>query len=433
MSGVHGVIALAAADVLPAQMRELFAPYLKDLDKAAWYPDSLGDKKMPEAAKLAIDPEAERFWYPDEPQDDTQRRLYELTATEAMTGVTALRQTYLTEHYLRLAVAAARAGDVKAAVKFCGVYSHTIADTAEPIHAINPDIIDLVVPPPTSHMSLELHAGVEGLGAPVDIRGHQPRLLGRNVEQAIMGAIAGLVHAKQVGAAQTVPIVQALYANNRAEATRLSSLAQSESARQTADFMYTVFWLAADSAGAHGDIQHRHATLDLCQYPYVGCLVDMLYRYRPMVDLSLIPYSGGKSHPLSLRTASGGIEQVHGLGVAPYLGPPYTPDHHRVTTVDYFLIPGAYNMFRARVGANPLFKTGIVTMVFRVLADGKEVFRSRDLLPTDAPVEVAADIAGARWLTLSMHFSSNPTFEDVQRLVSITWPNHGVWAEPRLE
>lgn len=479
MSGVHGVIALAAADVLPADLRELFAPYLADLDKAAWYPDSLGDKKMPEAAKLAIDPEADRFWYPDEPQDDTQRRLYELTDTEARTGVTALRQAYLTEHYLRLAVQAARAGDVKAAVKFCGVYSHTIADTAEPIHAINPDIIDLVVPPPHSHMSLELHAGVEGLGAPVDIRGHQPRLLGRNVEQAIMGAIAGLVHAKQVGAAQTVPIVQALYANNRAEATRLSSLAQSESARQTADFMYTVFWLAGVARRPSGPVMElqslgkiegiglgaaqsslfgehpkesgqsetaaarcppnselepdvvRH--LDLCHYPYVGCLVDMLYRYRPMVDLSLIPYSGGQSHPLSLRTAAGGIEQVHGLGVAPYLGPPYTPDHHRVTTVDYFLIPGAYNMFRARVGANPLFKTGIVTLVFRVLADDKEVFRSRDLLPTDAPVEVAADIAGARWLTLSMHFSSNPTFEDVQRLASITWPNHGVWAEPRLE
>jgi hypothetical protein len=424
---------LAAADVLPKEMRELFAPYLKDLDKAAWYPDSLGDKKMPEAAKLAIDPEADRFWYPDEPQDDTQRRLYELTDTEARTGVTALRQTYLTEHYLRAAVQAARAGDVKAAVKFCGVYSHTIADTAEPIHAINPDIIDLVVPPPTSHMSLELHAGVEGLGAPVDIRGHQPRLLGRNVEQAIMGAIAGLVHAKQVGAAQTVPIVQALYANNRVEATRLSSLAQSESARQTADFMYTVFWLADVARRSSAAASGGGNSLDLCQYPYVGCLVDMLYRYRPMIDLSLIPYSGGKSHPLSLRTASGGIEQVHGLGVAPYLGPPYTPDHHRVTTVDYFLVPGAYNMFRARVGANPLFKTGIVTMVFRVLADGKEVFRSRDLLPSDGAVEVAADIAGARWLTLSMHFSSNPTFEDVQRLVSITWPNHGVWAEPRLE
>ena len=25
------------------------------------------------------------------------------------------------------------------------------------------------------------------------------------------------------------------------------------------------------------------------------------------------------------------------------------------------------------------------------------------------------------------------TFEDVERLPAITWPNHGVWAEPRLE
>ena len=327
---------------------------------------------------------------------------------------------------MRQAVAALRAGDVRGAVKFCGVYSHTIADTAEPIHAVNPEIIDLVLPPPPQHMAMELHAGVEGLGAPVRVEGYEPRLLGATVEQAAMGAVAALVRAKQVGAAQAVPIVQAS-TRTTARAVELSSVAQSESARQTADFMHTVFALALDA------VVGKHGWLDLCEYPYAACCVDMLYRYRPMVDVSLIPYSGGKSHPLSLRTAGGKVEHVHGLGVAPYLGPPYTPDHHRETTVEFLLVPGAYRTFRTRVGVNPLFGDGIVSAVFRVLADGKEVFRSRDLRQADAAVDVAADISGASWLTLAMHFSSNPTFHDVARLTAIRWANHGVWGQPRLE
>ena len=30
-------------------------------------------------------------------------------------------------------------------------------------------------------------------------------------------------------------------------------------------------------------------------------------------------------------------------------------------------------------------------------------------------------------------YAENPTFEDVMRLSAITWANHGVWAQPRLE
>ena len=41
---------------------------------------------MPAAEKHKIDPEADRFIYPDPPQTDTQRRLEQLTAMEAQTG-----------------------------------------------------------------------------------------------------------------------------------------------------------------------------------------------------------------------------------------------------------------------------------------------------------------------------------------------------------
>jgi hypothetical protein len=158
----------------------------------------------------------------------------------------------------------------------------------------------------------------------------------------------------------------------------------------------------------------------------------MLYRYRPMVDMSLIPYSGGKFHPLALSTADGRIEEVHGLGVIPFLGPPFSRDHLRQATIEFFLIPEAFQTFRARVGVNPLFRDALGAAVFRVIGDGRELFRSPEIEATGLPVEVDVLLGKTRWLTLAMHYATNPTYEDFERL-HCDWALHGVWAEPRLE
>lgn len=425
MSGVHGQIAIQAAKTLPPNERAIFERYIAELEHASWYPDHFADRKMPLESKMKIDPEADRYIYPERPTDAVQTRIDELTENEAKLGISPLRSVYLAEHYLPLAVEAMRSGDEKAAVKFCGVYSHTIGDTAEPIHAVHPSIVDLVVPPPPEYAAFELHAGLESLKAPVNIEGYQPQLLGTNVQQAVQQAYVGLVRAAKVGASQAVPMAQAIYTNNRARAVELSSLAQNESARNTADFMHTVMQLASSQASSD------MPKLDLCNYPYAACSVDMLYRYRPTVDVSLIPYSG-KNYPLSLRS-SGGIESVHGLGMVPYLGPPYTADHLRQTSIEYFMIPGAYRRFKARVGVNPLFENTVGAAIFTVLADGQEIARSPEMNLSSMPFQIEADLSSCRWLTLKMHYSVNPTFEDQRRFAAISWALHGVWAEPVLE
>ena len=336
---------------------------------------------------------------------------------------------------MRAAVAAARAGDVKAAVKFCGVYSHTIADTAEPIHAVNPDIIDLVLPPPASHISLELHSGVEGRAcrwtSAVTNRGCWAATLSR----PSWAPLPGWSTPSRSGLRRPFPSSRRCTPTTAPRPRGCPRWRRASRRRQTADFMYTVFWLGGN--GAHGDKRSAaadHATLDLCQYPYVGCLVDMLYRYRPMVDLSLIPYSGGKSHPLSLRTASGGVRAGSRPGrravpgPAVHAGPPSRNDGG--------LLPRA-----RRVQHVPRAGWGQPAVQDRHRHDGlPRAGRRQGSLPLARPVA-----RGCRRQRRRRHrrrpmadpvhalFLQPDLSEDVQRLPAITWPNHGVWAEPRLE
>jgi hypothetical protein len=428
MSGVHDAIALQALTVLPSEERRVFAPFRDELKTSSWYGDTFADRTMSDEAKRAIDPEADRFIDPDPPRTATTRRIWKLTEREAENCVAPLRSVHSAEYFLRQAVASLAAGDARSAVKFCGAFSHIIGDTGEPIHAVPPEVVDRVVPPPPRYIGLELHAGIEGLAAPVRIAGYPPRALGETVPQAVMGIYAGLVETKRIGGAQAVPIAQALYAGNRKKAVRLSQLAQNQSARLTADFMHTVFHLARSGRPA------RPQPLDLRTYPWAACQVDMLYRYRPTVDVSLLPYQPGKFHPLALATGrKGAPERVKGLGMIPYLGPPWVKENYREASIEYFLMPGAFRTFRARVGANPLFRESICACVFRVLAGGKELYRSPTLKRNDRPQPVEVALGKVAWLTLSMHYTkeSNATFEDFQRL-HVRFALHGVWAEPML-
>ncbi len=428
MSGVHDAIALQALKVLPAAERRFFEPHRDALAKSSWYGDVFADPTMPEEAKLKIDPEADRFIDPLPPRTATYRKILKLTEREAENSVAPLRSIPSIAYFLSQAAASIREGDALSATKFCGAFSHIIGDTGEPIHAVPPAVVDRVVPPPPEFIGLELHGGIEKLKAPVNIRGYQPRVLGSPLPRAVLGVYAGLVELKKLGGAQAVPITQALYANHRKKAVKLSQLAQNQSSRLTADFMHTAFHLARSGESAA-------QPLDLCSYPWARCKVDMLYRYQPLADVSLIPYSGGQTHPLSVAgRRRGTTERVHGLAVVPYLGPPWVKEHFRESEIEYYVHPGAFRTFRARVGANPLFQETICRAVFRVLGDGKELYRSPALGRTDRPVDVEVPLGRTTWLTLSMHYTeeSNVTREDFHRL-HVRYALHGVWAEPTLQ
>jgi hypothetical protein len=424
MSNVHDDIALKAFRTLPPEMRKQFTPFLDNLKESSWYPDYFADRTMSQEEKAKIDPDADRFIYPDQPESDWYKKIIAVTEHDmAFTGAPPLRMVHLIEHYLDRAIASISAGNMQHTIKYFGVLSHVIGDTVEPIHAVDPRVIDFVLPPPKKFLGLELHANVEKLSARVDLKDYRPVLLGKNREQILMGTYARLAAAHSLGASLALPIVQALYAGNRKKAVLLSQKAQNTSARLFADFMYSVLEL-------HDNIDRTDGSLDLAVYPFVRVAMDMLYRYRPAVDISLIPYSGGKYHPLSI-VHNKKIEKVHGIGVVGLMAPPFTADRVREAVIEYMIIPGAYRTFRSLVGLNPLFKDALCGAVFSVTGDGKELVRSGTIKPGDDSELITADITNVRWLTLAMRYTNNPCFEDVKRL-HCAWASHGVWAEPTL-
>ena len=207
---------------------------------------------------------------------------------------------------------------------------------------------------------------------------------------------------------------------------KLSQIAQNEAARCFADFLHTLFYLHEHRAPSVAP-----GAIDLCQYPYAACLSDMLYRYRPMVDMSLIPYSNGQFKPLALGTPDR-IEPVHGLGVLPFQGPPFVPEPVRETWVEYLLVPGAYGEFTSRVGANPHFANRACAAVFSVIADDRPLYQSPALDAATGPVQLRVPLGQARWLKLHMRYARNPSREDTLGVPNVGWALHGVWAEPQL-
>jgi hypothetical protein len=222
--------------------------------------------------------------------------------------------------------------------------------------------------------------------------------------------------------------VQALYAKDVDKATALSSIAQSESAKHFADFIFTVFSLS-DSDGT--SISHVR---DLREYPYVSNSVDMLYRYQPIVDASLVPYSGGKMVPLALRKGNGKIENVQGLGMVPSLAPPFSDDHVRISEIEYFLVPGAYKEFSAEVGLNPLFEESMPSAEFAIFGDGELLAQSKIFQPGDKAMKITAQIGETRFLTLRMRYAHTQEYDVLNTVSShLAWVSHGVWANPELK
>ena len=427
MSAVHDEIAIQALSVQAEEIKNQFQDLIDEFKASSWYPDEFADLAMSKEKKDKIDPEADRFIYPLPPETDCQKKLAKFADEKyPYTDACPLKQIYLINFYLTNAIKSLQSGDIKSAIKFCGVYSHVVADIGEPIHAMSPALLDIVAPPPHEFLGLELHANVEGLKASVNISGYQPKLLGKNLKQAEMGAFAGLIEAHRFGAAQATPIVQALYAKDIDKATKLSGLAQAESAKHFADFIFTVFSIA------NGNTDQQTLICELRTFPYISCSIDMLYRYQPIPDASLVPYSGGKMQPLALQETKDSIVEVKGLGVVPSLAPPFD-GHQRIADIEYFIVPGAYQQFSATVGLNPLFKESMPSTKFQVIGTGEVLAESKLLQPGDNAQELVADLKNTQFLTLRMTYVNTPLPDELNTVSNhLAWVSHGVWGEPVL-
>ncbi|GAF80265.1 unnamed protein product, partial [marine sediment metagenome] len=79
--------------------------------------------------------------------------------------------------YVKNVIQNLRQGDLLEAARFAGVYSHYIADFAEPAHYYELDIGRLL-PPPADRLNCEYHRMIEDIDCTVESMCYRPRLLG---------------------------------------------------------------------------------------------------------------------------------------------------------------------------------------------------------------------------------------------------------------
>ena len=418
---VHEYIVKKGFELLPSEIKKNWVKGKESMLATCMYPDIYADRNKIKNNKLI------KYLGPNPPKASWYRKILkeikENTAV-SVSDVVVERDIYLYIYHLKKIINHLKKNEYKESGKFAGVFSHIIGDTFQPIHLLNPSVIDLILGVPEKFLSFELHSGIEGISAFPKIKNYSPQLLGSSLPRAIMGFYRKIKILSDKARYTTIPMVEAVYSENLKKAKELAGISVEFAVKVFADFLFTSWNLSQNK-------KIKPWPLDLTEYPHLSSLVDMLYRYRPLKNISLIPYSGGKHYPLSLREKNGKILKVNGFGVIPYLGPKKTAIQkikEREAKIEFFIWPESYSFFKSKAGLNPLFNESKGKVVFRIFADDKLIFKSGYFSPKDNAIEIKVKLPEKiHFLTLSML-----TVKEPPAPLAKTHP-HGVWAYPVLE
>ncbi len=323
-------------------------------------------------------------------------------------------------YFMGKAVGALRTGKTADAARFMGTICHMLEDYGSPAHTVPGDnmftMLQQFLPPPDHMKGKLLHGPIEDGELVVVMRGYRPRLLGTTVDEAAWRLLhrdhEAIINARST----TIPIIQALYADDTKAAVSWQTKAATTDAKVVADAFYTILCLGAEKFD-DGERQSLRTVGIASFFP-----LEAVNLYFPQSEFFSSPYwghaqsgvvlkGGTKEVPIKLRVEKdGGVMEkslVDGISVG--MGKSLT----------YQVPVGVYQRFTVLAGLHPdLGAKGRVA--FTIKGDGKQL--ASVTLDGDQPARLFdCDIAGVGQLQL---------------LVSSRGPhakcNYAVWAEPML-
>jgi hypothetical protein len=230
----HHAITRAALETLPGWQKELLGEEMKALgDAHCMIPDNVySDKANAKYAAMESRPGEVYLQVLHLPTVQTEY-------LEVMT------------YFMERAVTALREGRTGDAARFMGTMCHQIEDYGSPSHTIPGDnqftLLQQFLPPSDGMKNKLMHGPIENGDFTVSIAGYQPRLLGTSVNEAawrLMHRVhEGILNARST----TIPIMQALYADDAEAVTKHQMRAAVVDAQIVADAMHTILCLG----GAH--------------------------------------------------------------------------------------------------------------------------------------------------------------------------------------
>jgi len=274
-------------------------------------------------------------------------------------------------YFMTKAVGALKAGKTGDAARFMGTICHMLEDYGSPAHTVPGDnmftLLQQFLPAPAHMKGKLLHGPIENGALAVTIKGYQPRLLGIGVDEAAWRLLhrvhEGIINARST----TIPIIQALYANDAKAVTAAQMKAATMDARIVADALYTILCLGAEKFEA-GERESLRAVGIASYFP-----LEAVNLYFPQSEFSGSPnwgYSrsgvvleGGTNEvPIRLQVAKDGgvVEQEFADGLRAVMGKSLT----------YPVPVGVYQRFTVRAGLHPTL--GVKGRVeFKIKVDDK--------------------------------------------------------------
>ena len=395
----HHAITRAALDVLPAWQREVLGAEFGPLgDSYCMIPDHVfTDKENAKYAKMESAP------------NEVYLKILHLP-TQQPEYLEVMR------YFMDLAVKSLRDGRLGDAARYMGTISHQIEDYGSPSHTVPGDnmftLLQQFMPPTDAMKDQLMHGPIENGDFKVSISGYQPRLLGTTVNEASW-RLMHRVHDEILNArSTTVPIIQALYAEDKEGVVKHQLRAATMDAQVVADAVYTILCL--------GSQRYADAEQSALKQVQIGTFLPLeaTSLYYPQSQFYSSPHwghprsgvilaGGSKAVPLKLRIGAGGQDFENGISAG--MGKPLT-----------FLLPmDVYSRFTVLAGLHPeLGAKGRVE--FTVSGDGKPL-ATVILNGTDPARMLECDVTGVSQLQLTL------TLRGVD-----SKSNYAIWAEPTL-
>jgi hypothetical protein len=327
-------------------------------------------------------------------------------------------------YFFAKAVASLQAPNIKDAAKYMGTICHQIEDYGSPSHTMPGDnmftLLQQFLPPTDAMRDILLHGPVESGTLSVAIPGYTPKLLGTSVEEASW-KLAHRIHEGILNArTTTIPIIQALYAQDPQTVEVQQLRAATKDAEILADALYSILCLGQktrETLEASPEAAGLKATPIGALYP-----LEAASLYYPQTQFYSSPHwghprsgvilaEGKRALPLKLKVGADGssTEKEFSNGISAGMG----------RSITFLLPPGVFSRFTVLAGLHPeLGAEGKVQ--FTVSANGKTLASA--LVSGGEPAQpLTCDLSGATELQLTLSSAgSSPK------------SNYAIWADPLL-
>lgn len=396
----HHAITRAALETLPAWQKELLGVEFDALSgQHCLIPDNVySDKANAKFAAMESSP------------GEVYLQKLHLPQAEQIVNRESLR------YFMQRAVESVQSGQIGDAARYMGTICHVIEDFGSPSHTVPGDnqftLLQQFMPPTAVMQGKLMHGPIENGDFKVTIDGYEPQLLGTTVEEASW-RLLHRVHEVIINArSTTVPIMQALYANDSAAVVKHQLRAATKDAQAVADAMHTILCLGA----AKFDVSAR-AKCDRVGFSTFWP-VEAVHLYYPQSHFFSAPFwghafsdvvmeGGAKAAPIRLRVTD--AEKTFSRGISTGMGKALT----------FHLPKSIYRRFTAMAG----LQAGIGDkgrVEFTVLGDGKTL--ATVIASGSEPAHaIECDISGVAQLQLNV----------VSRGLDPK-SNYAVWGEPEL-